>query len=260
MSLLMTITLAGLGAAPQTDTAVIQPVVALFVYPAFDTSPIWWASAPQTVLYEDGTVIYSIQDRDEAPVYATIALSSSEYSNLLDSLALSPSFFELSDWYSNLPANYEPPSYAVWAWNGKQGKSVSLEGLLDSTARLFKPNSAGVQPRTPRAFVNAARRLLDFRHPGAVPWHPTQFEIVLDAFSSAGTTTPWPVDWPTLATRGSYRDATGRYHLPFTTNQVREYLDRYAPEAHTRAFELSGGKWFGIVRPIFPGDCYWSQQ
>ena len=255
MLLLTTIALAGAGVSLQTDTVPSRPVAAVFVYQAWDSDPIWWASAPYAVLYDDRTIIYRAQNRDQAPTFATITLSPTEFSTFTDSLALSPGFFELSDWYANLPANYEPWYYEVWAWDGKEGKTVSLEGLLDSTARLLKANSTDIQPRTPRALVNAARRLLDFSHPGAVAWHPTRFEIVLSKEPQSGPGTPWPAGWPPFEGRDSFVDARGDYHISLSQAQVGEYL---ACCVHA-LFDLGGATWRGVTRPVFPGDRYWTR-
>jgi len=255
MFLLTAIAIAGAGAALQTDTFPDRPVAAVFVYPAFDSDPIWWASAPHTVLYADRTIIYRMQNRSQSPTFATAKLSPMEYSSFIDALALSPGFFELSDWYGNLPANYEPWYYEVWAWDGKEGKTVSLEGLLDSTARLFKPNSSDTQPRTPRAFVNAARRLLDFSHPGAVAWYPTRFEIVLSKESPTDSDTPWPADWPPFDSDSTFVDARGDYHVPLSQIQMAEYLTCCVHAL----FDLGGATWRGIARPVIPGDRYWTR-
>ena len=255
MFLLTVIALAGAGVSPQADTVPAQPVAAVFAYPAFDSDPIWWASAPQAVLYGDRTIIYRAKSRDQAPAFAIIRLSPSEFAAFTDSLALSPGFFGLSDWYSNLPANYEPWYYKVWAWDGKQGKTVSLEGLLDSTARLFNPRSTDLQPRTPRVLVNAARRLLDFQHPGAVAWHPDRFEIVLSKESQTESGTPWPTDWPPFESQGSFVDARGAHHIPLSQAQVAEYLECCVHAL----FDLGGAAWRGVVRPVVPGDRFWTR-
>ncbi len=254
MFLLTAIALAGAGVALQSDTVPNRPVAAVFVYEAFDSDPIWWASAPHAVLYEDRTIIYRTEARDQAPTFATTKLSPTEFSSFIDSLALSPGFFELSDWYANLPANLEPWYYEVWAWDGKEGKTVSLEGLLDSTARLFKPNSTDIQPRTPQALVNAARRLLDYRHSGAEAWRPTRFEIVLTEEPERDSDTPWPSGWPAVGGQNSYVDARGNYHVSLTQAQIAEYLKCCV----NALFDLSGKQWRGVARPVFPGDRFWA--
>jgi hypothetical protein len=254
MLLLTALTLLFPNAALQRDTLRAQPVVAMFAADAFDVSPIQWSAAPRYVLYADGTVIYRIDQRSEEPAYLTVTLSGSELATLLDSLALFPGFFRLGDRYANLPDNLEPPVYAVWAWDGSHGKQVALSGLLDSTARQVWPDSSGVRQLTPKAFINVARRLLDYRNPAAVPWYPTQFEIVLMVDDHSEPATPWPVDWPAYDGQRSFLDSRGRYHVPLTSSQVTAYLSccRYA------IFELGGKRWIGDVRPVLPGGRFWT--
>jgi hypothetical protein len=241
-----------------SDTGGRQPLVAVFAAGAFPVSPIRWSSTPLFALYDDGVIVYRTDTRSEDPAFESVRLSPMELSSFLDSLSLDPDFFRLNESYDNFPQVSDLGTYTIWAWRGDSGKSVALTGLLDFTSPFPRADPDSFASRTPSYFIWLYKRLLAYRHPGAKSWYPTHFEILLDDFSFALTTLSWPVGWPRLDEPGSYRDNRGILHLPFTAAQVSQYLAVYAANTHTRAFELGGMKWFGVVRPVFPGERCWN--
>jgi len=115
--------------------------------------------------------------------------------------------------------------------------------------------------RSPKAFVEAYRRLLKLRPADAKPFEPEELDVQIWGFENAlGKPVPWPADVPappaTVIPQWNAPYSPKGYHHVLSAKfrpQLEKLLRAMNTGKSSRAMLLNGHKWTVDPRPLWPG-------
>lgn len=227
-----------------------DPVVVLTVWAAGQSvggsiTAISRRENPEFVLYNNGVVIFSVDDRS-LPAYWTVRLTADERRDLVASLKLD----DVDDAFDRLQSpsgeSIMPPRHgchALHVWRAGKQKTVTF----DKAERQALPTS----------FAMLIDTIGTFRHPRATPWAPEYIDVTLSpSFDHAGTV-PWPDELPDFMSLPAARTSffTHTVYLPASYLSIsRDFLSELLT---SEAVAVAGGAWRVNYRIVLPAEERW---
>lgn len=246
--------LAGVGvtlqAAPENTTMMItltpppklmpKPLVMLTIYDPWQM--VIGSDEPTFVLYSNGQLIYQRIGAADGMEFASVVLMSDELETLLNALHIDATVYALGvndDYFTKT----DQPTNVIKLWDEKLGeKTFSIYG------NLFSDPEAREQAAD-KGLIDLFDALVGYSHPGAEPWMPEQFEVVLWPYDYSDPI-EWPKDWPGLDDPTTVkRDSV--YSLYLEMSAYEQFL---ALVEDGYALRVDGATWAFSVRFPFPHE------
>jgi len=221
-----------------------QPVVMLTEFEPWTMS--LGRTTPLFILYTDGQVIFWRNAKGPLPgEYLTLKLTSRQMKKFIR--ALHPEQINALDKdYTSFELSNQPTNILELHTDKAPNKKIFLHGQLSS---LRKDGAT-----LPQSLVADMQLLNTYKNKVAVPWMPTEFEVVMMPFESAqGEPVYWPSDWPGIHSTAAV-DRGERFSIYLEASdlpQLRNLIGRITPN---QPVIIDGRKWSCSVRFPFPHE------
>jgi hypothetical protein len=228
------------------------PVLAMMFHgPGYTDPEYGWSLVPSFVLYADGRVIVAVRRFSRDGMSLAIwegRLDSAGVCTLLDQIA-ADGFLALKngDYVKPGITDLGTTTITINAWQSNTISAYGFEELLKH------PGYKRPFAKIPAALMATARRLTDYRPPGAQPYQPDRLSIRLSSRDSEVAAPPWPLSEPTLtelATKGTTHGRTmieGR-----AARDVYRQVNRQVTNGFIERYSENGKTYRVTIRPLLP--------
>lgn len=233
-------------ASSEDQTWQAPPMLAMmFTGGGFTSSDSAWSTVPSFVLYADGRVIVTRQQREGNDITRQMVearLSTAEVCNLLYQIADDGFLVMDSSEYVEPDATDQSTTWIVV--NAWQRNVISAYGLL---GRLYRNKDV---EGLPAALKSTAERLLDYEPPDAQPYQVERLAIQIWPREADSAAPLWPLTQPMLAALANEVNAKSKVGL--VEGQAAHDIYEQFSGSYSGIFIEDGKTYQVIIRPLLP--------
>jgi hypothetical protein len=216
------------------------------------------SDTPRVTVYDNGDVIF-VKKVEKRLVYHRVTLDKKGLEEVRAKLKPVLALKDLKPRYDIRPNATDQPEAIFYLNDGGREVATSVYGLMAAGTELpgFTQFPGGPKPTIPPdELLKLHKWLCELDYPHGKEWTPKYVEVMLWDYPDAQASTPWPKDWPSLASERTIKRGDA-YSIFLDASLLPKLRELLAANKGGGAVEIDGKKMAASYRMTFPGEGLW---